>query len=517
MDIDLNSADTEDYSLNDQIVEQLTSRNPDATIRIVKQLLRGLLIVLVPALLIGAAIAIVLLAQQTQALQAQLDESRLHSSDLQTQLDTLKSWNRSFQDQITELQIQIEALIKQLKDAGLKPIAFISPKNNATMDAIEQDVQQIRGLTATRSVTRTLLTIDDLRQHVIDMQQKNYMQADAQRDAFTLAALDLLKPNFDLYNFIVDLYSEQIAGFYEPDSKQLYVIAEPGDLSVLEKITFAHEFDHALQDQHFDLAKLGFTNDKTQKVTDADRQLAYTALVEGDATLLMQQWSQQKLSALDLLGATTGTPDTPIFNNAPTIFREELLFPYFTGLNFVTDQYSKGGWPALDQAFVNPPDSTEQILHPERYPNNQPITVTLPPFTSTLPAGWHEVDENTLGEFILREYLAQYVTRTIDIDLAAEGWGGDRYAVYASSDNKQFVLVIESIWDSAKDADEFAQVYKTYASNRFEAPVTRSDSAGEWWIGSDVLNFSHTDDRTRIIVGPNESIVEAVIQAMSEK
>lgn len=475
---------------------------------------RIFLIVFASALCIGAALAIFTLTQQTQRLQLQLDESRQHSSDLQTQLNTANAQLPTLQNQIKDLQVQIDALTKQLKDAGIKITPTISPKNNATMDQIELDDQAIRGLTATRSVTRTLLTKDDLRQHVIDMQQKNYSQADAQRDMLTLAAMDLLTPTFDLYNFTVDLYSEQIAGFYEPDSKQLYVIAEPGDLSALEKITFAHEFDHALQDQHFDLVQMGFTNDKSKAVTDTDRQLAYTALIEGDATLLMSQWAQQKLSALDLLGATTGVPDTPVFNNAPRIFKDQLLFPYQSGLNFVTTLYLNGGWPALDQAFANPPDSTEQILHPERYPNNQPITVTLPPFTSTLPSGWHEVDENTLGEFMLREYLDQYVMRTIDIDLAATGWGGDRYAIYASSDNSQRVLIIGSIWDSAQDANEFANVYRAYAMNRFGSSAARSDSSGDWWIGSDVLNFSHMDDRTRIIAGPNESVVDTVVQAM---
>src|SRR5512135_578237 len=466
----------------------LTSIDRAATIPPMQHLRRGLLIVLILALFIGAAIAIVSLVQQTQALQAQLDESRQHSSDLQSQLDTTTAQLPPLQNQIKDLQTQIDALTRQLKDAGLKIAPFISPQNNATMDQIEQDVQQIRGLTATRSVTRTLLTKDELRQHVIAMQEKDYTPTDAQRDTLTLSALDLLTPTFDLYKFTIDLYAEQIAGFYEPDTKQLYVIAAPGDLSTLEKITFAHEFDHALQDQHFDLSQLGFTNDKSKEVADADRQLAYLSLVEGDATLLMQQWAQAKLSALDLLGATTGTPDTPVFNTAPRISREKLMFPYFSGLNFVINLYSAGGWPALDKAFVNPPVSSEQILHPDRYPGDQPMTVTLPGFTTTLPAGWHEVDENTLGEFMLREYLGQYVTRTVDIDLAAEGWGGDRYAVYASSDNKQYVLVIDSIWDSAKDADEFAQVYQSYAANRFESPATRSDASGEWWTGPDVLN-----------------------------
>ena len=476
-----------------------------------RQVIRGILIVLIPALLIGMGAGLLLLARQNQTLQAQLDESRQHSVDLQAQVDQDKAQIARFQAQIDELKNQVDALTKQLQDTGLKPIPAISPKNAATMDTIEKDVQNIRGLTATRTVTRTLLTKDELRQHVVDMQEKNYTQSDAHRDALALAALDLLKPDFKLYDFIVDLYSEQIAGFYEPDTKQLYVIAEPGDLSVLEKITFAHEFDHALQDQHFDLAKLGFTNDKTRKIKDADRQIAYQALVEGDATLLMQQWGQQKLSALDLLGATSGTPPTPVLDSAPHVFREQLLFPYLSGLSFVTSLYAQGGWQAVDAAFDHPPDSSEQILHPERYPDDQPMPVNLPPLTNTLPSGWHAVDENTLGEFMLRQYLTEHLTRTQEIDQAAGGWGGDRYAVYASGNDQQRVLAIESIWDSSHDADEFAAAYRDYATARFGGPPAHPDNNGEWWMGTDVLFFGQSGDRTLIVVGPDEVTVRAVM------
>jgi cell division protein FtsB len=204
-----------------------------------KSVLRILLIILIPALLIGAAIAIVQLNQQLESLREQFFQSRLHEIDLQAELDQATARQPQLQTQIKDLQAQIDALTKQLKDSGVKITPIVSPKNNATMDRIEQDVQGIRGLTTTRSVTRTLLTKDELRQHVIDLQQKNYSQADAQRDTLTLSALDLLPPTFKLYQFIIDLYAEQIAGFYEPDTQQLYVIAEPGDLSVLEKITFS--------------------------------------------------------------------------------------------------------------------------------------------------------------------------------------------------------------------------------------------------------------------------------------
>ena len=480
-----------------------------------KQILRGFLIVLIAVLLIGAGAGLFTLAQQNQTLQAQLDESRQHSSDLQTQLDQAKTQIDQLQTRVTNLQSHVAARMKQPGDGGLQPSPDSSPQDDVTMDQIGQDVQQIRGLTALHPVTRTLLTRDELRQHVVDIQEKEYSRADAQRDTLTLAALDLLQPDFKLYDFIVDLYSEQIAGFYEPDSKQLYVIAEPGNLSVLEKVTFAHEFDHALQDQHFDLAKLGFTNDKSKEVKDSDRQLAYQSLVEGGASLLMQLWSQQKLSALDLLGATAGTPDTPVFNSAPRVFREQLLFPYMNGLAFVTTLYTRGGWQAIDAAFGNPPDSSEQILHPERYPGDQPVPVSLPPLTDTLPSGWHIVDQNTLGEFMLRQYLTEHLTRTLEIDRAATGWGGDHYAVYASSDDGQEVLAIKSVWDTAQDAGEFAAAYRDYATARSGLAAPRSDSTGEWWLGSDATYFAQSGDHTLIVVGPDEATVRAVLGKIS--
>ena len=322
-----------------------------------KQVVTGILIVLIPAALIALGIGVYALAQQNQALQDELAESRARSADLQAQIEERDEEAARLHARIEELQAQIDALKQQLRDAGQEPVSVISPENAAAMDAIEQAVQEMRGLTAIRPVTRTLMSSEELRGYVVDLQEKNYSQADARSDALTLAAFDLVEPGFDLYDFLTDLYSEQIAGFYDPDKDRLYVIAKPGDLSVLERITFAHEFDHALQNQHFDLAGLGFSNDKALQIEDADRQLAYQALVEGDGTLLMQQWAQDALSLGDQLAMMSAVQGMPVFNSAPRVFRESLMFPYLSGMAFVLSLQLGGGWPAVDAAFDDPPIS----------------------------------------------------------------------------------------------------------------------------------------------------------------
>jgi len=160
-----------------------------------RQVLTGILIALVLALLIGMGAGLLLLVQQNQTLRAQLDESRAHSANLQAQLDRRDDELRQLRTEIDALKAQVDALTQQLRDVGLEPSKVMSPQNIATMDTIEQDVRDIRGLSATRPVTRTLLTSEELRQYVIDLQEKNYTRQDA--DEFASAYREYLTARFN--------------------------------------------------------------------------------------------------------------------------------------------------------------------------------------------------------------------------------------------------------------------------------------------------------------------------------
>jgi hypothetical protein len=478
--------------------------------------------VLLIALLVAGVGLIVLSRQNTGTSQPQIDQ-------LQSQIDQLKSDLDKRDKQIADLQKQtetdqkaIDALRKQVIDLGGQPVSPFAEINNATMDEIGPQVEAIRGLTAKRPVTRTIETRDALRQLVVEMQQKEYSKDKARSDVLGLAAFGLVKPDLDLYTLYIDLLSEQIAGFYRPDDKALYVIGDAGPFGPLEKTTFAHEFTHALQDQHFDLVRLGFSNDQSKQTFSGDQQMAVQALVEGDATLLMQQWATQHLTAEDILAMVQQTPDSPVLDKAPGIIRESLLFPYTGGLNFVTALQSQGGWEAIDQAFTTLPASTEQILHRQRYPDDRPIPVSLPALTTTLGPGWRIVADDVLGEWSLRQYLQSRLSSGV-LD-ATEGWGGDRYAVYvtdetfdSTSSGFKYVLVLSNAWDTTNDADEFAKTYRDFLTAQFGANrPTRTETSAEWWVGSTTAYFTENGDHTLIVVGPDEATIQKVVSAVSK-
>src|SRR5262249_45020627 len=152
-----------------------------------------------------------------------------------------------------------------------------------------------------------------------------------------------------------------------------YMLSNNGQFGPDEKVTFAQEFDHALQDQYFDLNTLAPKNPDND-----DRSLAIQALTQGDATLLQRLWAQQNLTSdeLSALGKNGGT--SQLFS-ASLFLREQLLFPYSDGFNFVRQIYQTGGYAAVDAVFRDPPQSTAQVLHIDKYRNHvAPVEVDLP-------------------------------------------------------------------------------------------------------------------------------------------
>ncbi|WP_376789903.1 hypothetical protein [Thermoflexus sp.] len=380
-------------------------------------------------------------------------------------------------------------------------------------DEIARVVEQIRGLQATGPYTRSLMTPAELRAYQERKFEKDYTPEEARQDTLTLAAFDLLPRDFNLREFLLDLYTEQIAGFYDPDTKQFFVISEQEQPGILEQVTFAHEYTHLLQDQHFDLVALGFTDDpsKRPKDLDDDAMLARRALVEGDATLTQLLYLSRlpRTAQQEWLEAVQRQP-SEVFDRAPRVIREELTFPYEAGFAFVRTLYDQGGWDAINAAFRDPPASTEQILHPEKFRSREPpIRVTLPPLTDTLGSGWRLIDENVLGEFFLRVYLEERLPAS-QAEKAAAGWGGDRYAVYGNEATGQDLLVLAVAWDNEAEAREFVEAYRAYAAARYGEGPVRETAGQALWIGKDVLWLEWKGADTLILRGPSEEVAARV-------
>lgn len=377
------------------------------------------------------------------------------------------------------------------------------------MAYIEEQVSELRELETLEPVSKAFLSTDELRERMTEDLEEDYSPEEARDEALLYAAFELMDADLDLYNLMIDLYSEQVAGFYDPETKEMYVVKGEGAPGALERFTYSHEYTHVLQDQHYDLEEKEDEADE-----DSEQQIAFLSLVEGDATLLMQQYAIQHFSADDIqeVLSESATFETGVLDSAPEIVQQSLLFPYEKGLAFAMTLFAKGGWEAVDAAYANPPLSTEQIIHPDHYPYDVPDIVSLPALTDTLGAGWRLVDEDVMGEFALELYLKNHVDSDA-AKTAAEGWGGDRYAVHWRDDESGFVLALRSAWDSASDAAEFFDTYTQFAEGRFgNGPTRREADARLVWLGDDALLLArNAQDETLVLIAPDEDTLNAVL------
>ena len=336
--------------------------------------------------------------------------------------------------------------------------------DQAVYAAIESQVEAIRELHAQKTVTPVLLDSQGVRDWLTkaNAEQTNHQAlADESR---VFIHLGLLPAGSSLEQMELDLDAGQLVGFYDPVSKGLYVLSESGGVGPTEKLTFSHEYTHALQDQNFGLDKLA-----TDTADQGDRDLARTALPEGDATLSMTMWSEKYMSILDLLqvaGDSLSGPQADQLAKAPAILRETLTFPYEQGLAFVQGVYESGGWSAVDKLYASPPDSTSQILHPELYADGvEPVSVTVPPVPTALGSGWKLTMQDTLGEFQLGIWLEGESPSSAEQSSAAaavSAWAGDRVGLYEGP-NDSWAVVLRTTWrtSSGRVAFQSAATRKT--------------------------------------------------------
>jgi hypothetical protein len=350
------------------------------------------------------------------------------------------------------------------------PSAAASP--GATEDAtavyelIRDQVEEIRGLQPTADVEPVTIDETQLLENLeaeIDAEQTPEQMALSED---LLSALGLIPQGASIRELTLDLLAGQVAGYYSPDRDELFVVSRTGQtVGPVERVTYAHEFVHQLQDQTFELDSLA-----TGEFDQSDRALAQLALIEGDASWVQTAWIAQNLTSAELgelLQAALDPEALAALTNAPTYLRETSLFPYQDGLALVQELIAGGDSDAIDVAFSDPPDSTEQVLHPNKYlQREEPIEVRIPGgFAGEVGAGWSEAARDTLGELILRIWLTEHgvegpgMLQGCNPDLAAcratAGWGGDRL-VLLRADDGSLAVALKTTWDSADDALEFA-------------------------------------------------------------
>jgi hypothetical protein len=311
---------------------------------------------------------------------------------------------------------------------------------------------------------------------------------------------------------VVNLLTEQVQGFYDPEERILF-IASWLPISDQEPV-MTHEITHALQDQHFDL-QARFRSYRNSE--NDDYLLAQQALFEGDATVTALQFTIEpfkrhfsELPDLAFIMETqmeTEMSKSSVLSSTPSFLRETLIFPYGYGAAFLQEIWKQNpSWEAINKIYSDPPVSSEQIMHPEKYygTRDNPKPVDAAAMASKLGPEWKVTYKSVFGEFMLGQLLELHMN-TVRAKRAAAGWGGDEVLLLENGASKNAVW-IETEWDTADDAEKFFDAMDDWFKLRYPKASRRASTEGFSLVNSGEYNaLSRKGTGVRIILGITEA------------
>jgi hypothetical protein len=313
------------------------------------------------------------------------------------------------------------------------------------VDSLRAPVEQATGLRFTAPPRSAMRSREQVREYLIMKLDEELPPARLQGMETAYRMFGLLPDTLQLRPLLLDLYTEQVAGFYDPDSATLFGV-EGSDRTQL-RLVLAHELIHALQGQHLPLDSILDARDNN------DRLAAAQAILEGQATLaslevlapgqdvarnpqfweLYREQVRQQQSSM------------PVFRRAPLVVREALIFPYLQGAEFM-HWWEREGRDSLPYGS-RMPVSTEQVLNPERYARgDRPLPLAFRPDSGV-------VYEDVLGENEIRVVLAVLAGSDEVQTVMPIGWGADRFRLYRTPEGEALVWCV--VWDDPRSAERF--------------------------------------------------------------
>jgi hypothetical protein len=376
-----------------------------------------------------------------------------------------------------------------------EPQAEANPLLEAA-DEVLQEIVALRGLELKAPVPKGVKGRDQIRQYVVKQLAKDYPPERLEKDRQVYVLLGLLEPDLDLHQAILDLLTDQIAGFYDTDTETFYIADWIPDS--MQRPVMAHELMHALQDQHFDLDAL------LKAVEDNDdRLLALEALIEGEGVAVMFDYMLKPVGTqfqflpglAEMIEDNAGVADSAssVFARSPAYLRSLLTFPYSYGAGFLQYFRKRRGWEEMSSLYASPPLSSEQILHPEKYFEVRDDPTPLAPQgpLTPIPAQWPRLHQGVLGEFTLFQALDPSGDEKA-ARIASEGWDGDLFELFEGPQG-QLALVLRTVWDTPEDAVEFHQAEQSVLLKRYPAQEEIEKAAAEqvaWQSGSLQIRLS---------------------------
>lgn len=372
----------------------------------------------------------------------------------------------------------------------------------AEANDIAKQLTEISGLELRHPVPCDFITKDKINEFLKKRVKEVAKPEEIRAEELTLKKFGLVPQDFDLEKNTVDLLTEQAAAFYDYDRKKLFITESTP--SETQEPVLAHELSHALADQNFNLAKFIRQGRKSD-----DGATARLAVMEGQATWLMSEYLARKMgqslkNAPELVAMMSSMSESaggqyPVFENAPLYERATLVFPYTKGMLFQNSVYQRDGQGSFAEVFRNPPVSTQQILHPDKYfAGVKPTDPELPDVH--LPRGYKALVGGSLGELEHSILLEQYTSKDQAASLAPH-WRGSNFELRENKKAGRVVLLYSAEWDSEDSARQYFDAYRQVLQKKWKKMAVDSE-------GADAVAGSGDDGRFEL--RRNRAIVTSV-------
>jgi len=329
-----------------------------------------------------------------------------------------------------------------------------------SVEDLKKLVQHYGKLNFKEDVPVNYLDRMQLKKYINSYFENDYPDERGEKESIYFLMMGFTKLKLNIKKLRKDIILANIGGLYNEKTGELFVLKEFREIDDLNAMVILHELRHSIQDQHFPIF------DKLNVYSDFDdRKLAVLSAIEGDATLVMLLSGGfdpsifSKSYGTDILLSFSPLKNSALLYQAPDVIKQQMIMPYFRGLGFSHTLYKRRKWKLVNTVLKAPPQSSEQILHPEKYLKKEvPIKVTI----DFLPSGMKLYHSGVIGEYYLNVLLmsdGRYSDRAV-------GWGGDLFKIYMRGD--KYFFMWESIWDKDKFCANFFYDFKRFVEKFFD-------------------------------------------------
>ncbi|MFL6620267.1 MAG: hypothetical protein ACJ8MH_16795 [Povalibacter sp.] len=366
------------------------------------------------------------------------------------------------------------------------------PDLAATVLRLQQEVAELRGLSFKSAVPAELQSQEQFAKYMDERIDEVMPEILNKNYGAVVKRLGLYRGSMtDFRATAKGVMSSQAAAYYDPKVQKFYVLMQNMPEPMLNML-YSHELYHGLQDQYFGLDKYLPIKPEGGPALDSDQMTARQAVVEGEATYIMSLWifqqmahkqptremmapavlmqsqmDMEKIKAMmklpqvsELMGGSLEEAMTAS-DGIPSFIMESMIGVYLKGLAFVF-AVQEQGWSEVEKLYGDrPPQSTEQILHPEKWRAGEaPSIISFPGLERAAALkNWQPLVTDVLGEFQLRVIFKEQGLGDL-AEAASAGWDGDRYTIFKDKNSDATLMLLATSWDDKAQAEEFATAYR---------------------------------------------------------